>query len=424
MAMHAGPGAFLHWQSHTLVPFISGRTRYAKKIRLDQLQKQQQLHRPTRPRHSGNRSVAGAYAAASSDVVEAVDVDKDIPAPATQLRLEIGAKVIPHPDKASYGGEDAFFMSNSGGGAMGVADGVGGWQESGINPAEYSRTFMRIACHYLEGKDIHPVTPGEVSSGSAPLDASASDASSTTGEDSEEVRSVGSDRVAEILTARGALAAAHAGTRLPGSSTACILRLNRPNRTIDAANLGDSGFMLVRDGEVVFKSPVLQHFFDCPLQFGACPDFSESTDSAEDAAVFELAVQPGDVLLAGSDGLWDNCYDHELLQLLPDSPEAVEQAAGAIAGLASQHAADKKFRSPYTEEAKRQGYDLPWWEKVLTASFDDGEFQLGTLRGGKIDDITVLVAVVVEEDVPTPVVEQTPDDSEAKSEAVPSQESL
>ena len=44
-------------------------------------------------------------------------------------------------------------------------------------------------------------------------------------------------QVADILTARGALAAAHAGTRLPGSSTACVLRLNRPHRTIDAANL-------------------------------------------------------------------------------------------------------------------------------------------------------------------------------------------
>ena len=62
------------------------------------------------------------------------------------------------------------------------------------------------------------------------------------------------------------------------------------------------------------------------LQFGACPDYSESTDSAEDAAVCELAVQPGDVLLAGSDGLWDNCYDEELLRLLPASPEAAEQA--------------------------------------------------------------------------------------------------
>ena len=37
------------------------------------------------------------------------------------------------------------------------------------------------------------------------------------------------------------------------------------------------------------------------------------------------------------------------------------------------------YPSPYTEEAKRQGYDLPWWEKVLTASWEDG-LKLGTLR--------------------------------------------
>lgn len=85
--------------------------------------------------------------------------------------------------------------------------------------------------------------------------------------------------------------------------------------------------MVVRGDQVIFRSPVLQHFFDCPLQFGACPDFSESTDSAEDAAVFELAVQPGDILVAGSDGLWDNCYDSELMGLLPDRPEAVGQVS-------------------------------------------------------------------------------------------------
>ena len=32
---------------------------------------------------------------------------------------------------------------------------------------------------------------------------------------------------------------------------------------------GDSGFMLVRGGDIVFKSPVLQHFFDCPFQVRA-----------------------------------------------------------------------------------------------------------------------------------------------------------
>lgn len=50
-----------------------------------------------------NMGVTGAYAAAAADVVEAVDVDREKSAPATQLRLEIGAKVIPHPDKVWNG---------------------------------------------------------------------------------------------------------------------------------------------------------------------------------------------------------------------------------------------------------------------------------------------------------------------------------
>ena len=43
--------------------------------------------------------------------------------------------VLAHTAQVHYGGEDSFFVSSSGGGAMGVADGVGGWQESGVNPA-------------------------------------------------------------------------------------------------------------------------------------------------------------------------------------------------------------------------------------------------------------------------------------------------
>ncbi len=37
--------------------------------------------------------------------------------------------------QASYGGEDAFFISQERSTAFGVADGVGGWVNSGINPA-------------------------------------------------------------------------------------------------------------------------------------------------------------------------------------------------------------------------------------------------------------------------------------------------
>lgn len=72
----------------------------------------------------------------------------------------------------------------------------------------------------------------------------------------------------EPRTAVEALDAAHRSTRLPGSATACVLRLDGRTGELDAANLGDSGFLVIRDGQLHFQSPAMQHFFDCPLQVG------------------------------------------------------------------------------------------------------------------------------------------------------------
>ena len=44
--------------------------------------------------------------------------------------------MIPHPEKQSKGGEDAFYAED---GVLSVADGVGGWVEVGVDPANYSR---------------------------------------------------------------------------------------------------------------------------------------------------------------------------------------------------------------------------------------------------------------------------------------------
>ena len=71
----------------------------------------------------------------------------------------------------------------------------------------------------------------------------------------------------------------------------------------------------------------------------------------------ELAVQPGDVLLAGSDGLWDNCYDEELLRLLPASPEAAEQ----VRPLWDNCCNEELLRlSPASPEAAEQARPLLW----------------------------------------------------------------
>lgn len=68
---------------------------------------------------------------------------------------------------------------------------------------------------------------------------------------------------------------------------------------------------------------------------------------------------------AGTDGLWDNAYESEIIDCTkgPD----VKQSAEQLAALARRHASDNDFASPYSREALSQGLDLPWWEKVSGA---------------------------------------------------------
>ncbi len=56
------------------------------------------------------------------------------------------------------------------------------------------------------------------------------------------------------------------------------------------------------------------------------------------------------------------------------------QAAQGLAQLASKHAHDKKFSSPYSQEAVKQGIDLPWFLKLANSSFSDGKFRLGHMK--------------------------------------------
>lgn len=53
---------------------------------------------------------------------------------------------------------------------------------------------------------------------------------------------------------------------ISGSSTACVVFLNRENSTLYTANIGDSGFMVVRRGRVVRRSEEQQHYFNTPFQ--------------------------------------------------------------------------------------------------------------------------------------------------------------
>ncbi|KAF5192527.1 phosphatase PTC7-like protein [Thalictrum thalictroides] len=256
----------------------------------------------------------------------------------TQLELSfcIGTHLIPHPRKIEKGGEDAFFVSNCNGGILAIADGVSGWAEKNIDPALFSRELMTNVSNLIEDEEVN-YEP-------------------------------------QIL-----LKKAHAATLSVGSATVVVAMLEK-NRILKIANVGDCGLQVIRQGKIYFSTSPQEHYFDCPYQLSS----QVAGQTYLDAVVSEVELLEGDTIVMGSDGLFDNVFDHEIVSIITRFNDVAE-AAKALATLANNHSRDNNFDSPYTIEARRRGYDIPLWKKVLGKK----------LTGGKLDDITVIIGRVI-----------------------------
>ena len=58
--------------------------------------------------------------------------------------LHSGACMMPHPEKEHRGGEDSYFIRDDRN-CVGVADGVGGWADQGVDPGIFTRKLMSAA---------------------------------------------------------------------------------------------------------------------------------------------------------------------------------------------------------------------------------------------------------------------------------------
>ena len=267
-------------------------------------------------------------------------------------KFQSGVAALPHPEKKGEG-EDAYFISECGFG-LGVADGVGGWSEHGVDAGEYSRELMQHAKDYVE---------------------------STLSRDPHETL----DRAYEAV-------------RSQGSTTACIVSLD--GKTIRVSNIGDSGLLLFRyvqcdteDNEnnsrlsntdnqtsgywgLAFKTKDQQHYFNCPRQLG-----TNSSDYPFNADEYEIQCLPGDIVVVVTDGVTDNLSVQDLCQILNSmnakAETDMEKLAHTIASESSVAATDNRRSTPFAENARANGLNY---------------------NGGKLDDITVIAALIYEEE--------------------------
>ncbi|CAF1988639.1 unnamed protein product, partial [Brassica napus] len=99
----------------------------------------------------------------------------------------------------------------------------------------------------------------------------------------------------------------------------------------------------------VFRSLVKQHDFN----------FTYKLESGSNGQVFTVAVAPGDVIIAGTDGLFDNLYNNEITATVVQAVRAgtdPQVTAQKIAALARQRAQDKNRQTPFSTAAQDAGF--------------------------------------------------------------------
>ncbi|KAB2628629.1 protein phosphatase 2C 55 [Pyrus ussuriensis x Pyrus communis] len=124
-------------------------------------------------------------------------------------------------------------------------------------------------------------------------------------------------------------------------------------------------------------SSLLMLKFNCPYQLGNGIS-GDRPDSAWEECIQTI---PGDIVVLGTDGLLDNMFPSEIEKVLVqggggdhDLDLGCGALASSIANLALYNSFDKHNPSPFSENARKAGFEH---------------------KGGKIDDITVIVAQVV-----------------------------
>nr|VDC73957.1 unnamed protein product [Brassica rapa] len=241
--------------------------------------------------------------------------------------LESGSASLQNPNKALAGREDAYFIFENN--WLGVADGVSQWSFEGTFKGLYAQELMRNCQKII----------------------------------SDETAEICDDPVQVLHRSVNE-------TKSSGSSTALIAHLT--NNELHIANIGDSGFMVVRNRTVLQKSSPMFHHFCFPLHI------TQGDDVLKLAEVYHVNLEVGDVVITATDGLFDNLYEKEIVsivcRLLEQGLEPQQRIAELVAAKAQEVGRSETERTPFGDAAKEEGHD--------------------GYRGGKLDAVTVIVSLV------------------------------
>jgi len=199
-----------------------------------------------------------------------------------EYKFQGGSAMIPHPRKSTRGGEDAAFCK------------VSAWMEDdGIDAGIFAFSLS----HFTK-------------------------------------------KASKRLSPQKAVEEALAKTTVPGSATACVVKLHT-NGNLETFTLGDSGFLLLREKPrelsrwynflafirkqeehptnafyIVEQSLPMMHDDENNLPFQLGSQNAPTRDTPETAQIHNIQTCAGDVIILATDGLFDNLSNAEIVHYI------------------------------------------------------------------------------------------------------------
>ncbi|KAI9296950.1 protein serine/threonine phosphatase 2C [Neoconidiobolus thromboides FSU 785] len=278
-------------------------------------------------------------------------------------------------------GEDAFFLNSTVKNQyLGIADGVGSWEKVGIDPSQFSWSLMNHASEIIQQNRTSFGNEMELSS--------------------LELLQQAYNRLLKNKE------------KIVGSSTASILKINKDNGRLNGVNLGDSSFLIIRNrSEIIYKSQEQQHFFNCPYQLSIIPKEYQLNqgyikNEPSDCNQIELELKENDLIILATDGYFDNVFDEETINIIQNeflqfqidhnthTYSSVNETTKQLINIKNSDWLQLKIRklsNKLAETARKYSLNpkrlSPWSNSLL-------KYHQYLELGGKLDDITVLVALV------------------------------
>ncbi|PQE27136.1 hypothetical protein CJF32_00000083 [Rutstroemia sp. NJR-2017a WRK4] len=269
-------------------------------------------------------------------------------------------------------GDDAVYSSDI---FIGANDGVGAWStREGGHAGLWSRLILHFWSREMEKHANQVRSPGQYFE---------------------------PDPVAYLQTAyEQTLEATSSPNKWQGTTTAAGAQLHyRKDETDPSApakpllyvtNLGDSQVLVIRPKEEVkvYKTTEQWHWFDCPRQLGTNSPDTPATDAVMD----KVEIQENDIVLAMSDGVIDNLWEHEIIANVVTSVRKWERGEGGESSGDRQGGAGggMKFVANELMKAAKVIAQDPFAESpFMEHAVEEGL----AMEGGKLDDISVVAGL-------------------------------